>query len=348
MTPWIRLGGPGGIPIEALARVGELEVTHEWPDGGTAMTFTVLLPPTVRPPQIARGVRCDLMVGARPVWPGYLSEIDWSTGSITAKGAITEGDSTPCLDGSGLTTSILDTAIDSAITRGEVTWIRPASLSATAYGAAGETGSLNSVTDLLAAWQTEADKRVYVDPARALRQAADPTVPTYHLLPGTPELSWSAEAQATRLIGRYQATTGGTLANVTVTADGARPPYVVKLIDMRARDVLDSTRASAVLQGILRDVTMGAWAGGIEVTTHQIAGNPDLSEVAEACGRGALFRKLGQRDPRPGRMPVAFVDFVCGQSTWKPIEDTITLTPIGGVARDMAAILSENGLEEAA
>lgn len=348
MTPWIRLGGPGGIPVSALAPVGDLEVTHEWPEGGTALTFSVLLPPTERPPQIVEQATCDLMIGARPVWPGHLSEVNWATGQITAKGAITDGDSTPCLDATGKTTTIPDAAIDSAITRDEVTWTRPASISAAAYGAAGETAALNSLTSMLVAYQTEADKRIYVDPQRALRMGSDPTVPGYYLLPGTPELSWATEAQATRLIGRYQSTTAGALANVTVTAAGAKPPYVVKLIDLTKRGVLTSTRANAVLAGILRDVTSGAWAGGIPVSRHQIAGEPDLAEVAEAIGRGEMFRKLGQRDPRAGRVPVGFIDFVCGQSVWRPADDVITLTPVGTVARDWASVLEEYGVQEAA
>jgi hypothetical protein len=60
-----------------------------------------------------------------------------------------------------------------------------------------------------------------------------------------------------------------------------------------------------------------------------------------------MFRKLGQRDPRPGRVPTGYIDFVCGQSVWRPLEDKITLTPIGTVARDVASILAENSLQEA-
>jgi hypothetical protein len=349
MTPWIRIGGPQGVPASALGPVGDdIEVTHEWPDGGTSLSFTLLLPTSDRPAQISKKAAVDLMIGARPVWPGYLSEVDWDSGRITARGSATEGDSTPTLDNSGLTTSIPDSAVDSAITRGEVTWRRASSISSTAYGASGETVSLNSLTDLLTAWQTEAKKRTYVDPSRALRVADDPTVPSYHLLPGSGELSWASEAQADRLIGRYQSSAAGALSNVTVTAPGAKVPYTVRMIDMTPRGLLDSTRATNILQGILADVAAGGWTGGITITRHDFAGAPDLSEVAESVGRGLMVHKLGQRDPRPGRVPVGYIDFIVGQSVWRPVEDTITLTPIGSVARDWSAVLEENEVQEAA
>jgi hypothetical protein len=348
VRPWIRIGGPNGVPASAIASdVGEIEVTNEWPEGGTSLTFSMLLPPSERPPQVYTKASVDLMVGARAVWPGYLSEVDWAAGRFTAKGSITEGDSAPCLATDGRTTSVPNVAIDTAITRGEVTWRRPASISAAAYSDGDETQKLNSVTDLLVAYQTEANKRIYVDPSRALRVASDPTAPTYHLLPGTDELSWATEAQADRLIGRYQSTPSGGYANVTVTAPGARAPYTVRMIDMSRRGVLTAARAAAILNGVLVDVASGGWAGGFDVTGYQIAGGPDLSEVAEAVGRGAMFRKLGQRDPRPGRVPTGYIDFVCGQSVWRPLEDKITLTPIGTVARDVASILAENSLQEA-
>lgn len=346
MTPWIRLGGPGGVPAHALGAVGDIEAVTEWPEGGTDLSFSLLTPGPGYPPQVTSKTPVDLMIGARPVWAGYLSELG-ADGALKAKGAVTEGDSTPCLDASGMTTSIIDAAIDSAISRGELSWRRPASINASAYGEASTTASLNTVSDLLAAWQTEAHTRVYVDPYRVVRVGSDPTVPEYHILPGADDLAWSATAQADRLIGRYQADAAGTLANVTVTAPGARAPYTVQRVDMTPRGVLTSASASAILQGILTDLVMGAWSGGVTISRYQIAGAPDLSVIFEAAGRGLMVRKLGQPDPRPGRVPVGYVDFVVGQATWKPAEGTITLTPVGTEARDLSAILAENNLEAA-
>lgn len=341
MTPWVRIGGPTGVPLDAIVpAITDLEVTHEWPDGGTALTLTMLLAPGVRPVQIVEHARCDLMIGARPVWPGYISELDWETGTLTARGAVTEGETTPVLDAAGLTTSIPDAAIDSAISRGEVTWTRPASISNVAYGAAGETADNNRLNSLLAAYQTEADRRIYVDPRRALRIADDPTTPTYYLLPGAPELSWSTQAQATRLIGRYQANAAGSLANRTVTADGATAPYIVELVDLTKRGLLTAARADAILAGILADAANGSWAGGIIVGAHHFAGDVDLGQVAEDCGQGALIRHLGQRETRPGRVPVGYLDVIIGQTVWRPTENTITLAPIGTVARDIPSLIA--------
>lgn len=350
MTPNLRVGGPAGVPLATLVlAMNDLEITHEWPEGGMALTVSILLPTTERPPQISEKEAFDLMIGARPIWPGYLSEVNWADGTLTAKGSITEGDSTPCLTPGGLTTSTPDVAIDTAISSDEVSWTRPASISSSPYSDSGdETSNLNTVSDLLAVWQTEADKRIYVDPHRAIRVASDPTTPTYYLLPGTDELSWATQASADRITARYQATAAGALANVTVTAPGAKKPYAVKMLDLTSRGVLTATRASDIVNGIMADSTSGSWANGITVTSHQIAGNPDLAQVAEDVGQGrGRFIKLGQRDPRPGRVPVGFIDFVCGQSVWRPADDTITLSPIGTVARDWETVLGEYGAQEA-
>jgi hypothetical protein len=87
--------------------------------------------------------------------------------------------------------------------------------------------------------------------------------------------------------------------------------------------------------------------GGLSLSAGQFIGTPDLASVAERVGRGLMVRLLGQRDPRPDRLPVGYVDFVVERSEWNVADGKITLTPRGMVASDFASILAEAGVQEA-
>ena len=130
----------------------------------------------------------------------------------------------------------------------------------------------------------------------------------------------------------------------TIVGSGA----IEQIVDLTNNGPLNSTRATNILNSILAKSTAGGWANGLTLTTSQILGSPHPADVCLRVGRGLMVRLLGQRDPRPGRVPVGFVDFVVERAEWNVTDGTITLTPRGMVARDFAAILAESGVKEAA
>lgn len=347
MTPSAHVAGQ---VVGALGKVGSLTVANEWPEAGiggpASAEFTIQLPPANRPGWLVKDQLADVRFGGLYLLSGWVTEADWSdpeAGKITINGASREGEITAALTAAGVTSTTPDTFIDAAITRGALTWTRPATISTTALASGDTTSTPNTVVSLLAEYADETGNRLYVDPYRRLLKGTDPTTPTFYLLPGSGELSWVSEGQATRIFGGWHTNSGA--PQVTSVGSGA----VEKLVDL---DILgpfpDATRPTAILNSILARVTAGGWSGGLTVSSQQIMGRPHLAEVGNAVGRGCMFRLLGQRDPRPGRVPTGFVDFVCERSEWDVNAGTITLTPRGMVARDWAAILSDFGLGDAA
>jgi hypothetical protein len=334
-----------GQKIESLADVGGLVISHEWPAGGVggpvSAQFSLLLPASKRPGWLTKGATGSVRFGSLPLLSGAVADVDWSDGSVTIDGAAREGSTTACLGADGETSSTPDPVIDAAIARGALTWTRPGSISTTPLTDGDSTAKLNSVSDMLAAYADESGARLYVDPWRRLLKGSDPRTPDVFVVPGAGELSWTTDRQATRIIGRW-ANAAGTLTN-TVVGSGA----IERLVDMEPLGPLTAARATAVLNSILARASSGGWTGGLTLAPGQLIGAPDLAMVAEHVGRGLMVRLLGQRDPRPDRMPVNYIDFVVERSEWHVADGQITLTPRGMVASDFASILAEAGVQEA-
>lgn len=345
MDPHILIAGR---PVHALGRVGELVIAHEFPTdsvgGPASLTFGLLLDKADRPGWLAKGARCDALLGYCPNWAGRVTEVDWDEGTVTAEGVAREGDKPAPLDGSGVLTLIPDTAVDAAISRSAVSWSRPASLSTTAV-ASDTSGTYESVNALLGAWAQQtatADERLFVDSRRRLLAGNDPTAPTYTLLPGSGELNWASESQATRVLGRWKDAAG------TMSTASAGTGSDELLVDLTPRGAMTATQAANVCASILLALSSGGWDGSITVSGDQFAASGvHPAKAAEDCGRGAMFRLLGQRDPRPGRVPVGYLDFIAERGEYRSTDDTVTITPRGMVARDLTTILASFKAEAA-
>ena len=335
-----------GQPVDLVAKVSGLTLAAEFPDAGVggpvSAEFTLKLAPQDRPGWLVKDAVAEGRLGGLQLLSGKVDEVDWVDGTVTVSGAAREGGDTACLTAAGLTSSTPDPILDAAISRGALTWTRAVSVGTSPLTDGDQTRKLNSVTEMLAAVADLNHSRFYVDPYRRLLATTDPTTPAFHLQPSAGELSWVSEAQATRVLGAWHDAAGA--PHVTAVGSGA----VEKMVDLDPKGALDVTRATAILNSLLAASTAGGWTGGLTVAAEQIFGHPHLAAVylAVAAGQG-MFRLHGQRDPRPGRVPTGFVDFVCERIEWNTDARTVTLTPRGMVARDWTAILADQGLEAA-
>jgi hypothetical protein len=339
----------GGYPVETLGvPVTELTLACEWPDGSgngvggpVSGSFGLLLPANKRPGWLAKGALAEVRFGGQCLLAGQLAEPDWANGAIAIDGASMEGVTSLCLDGSGNLSSTPDTVLDAAITRGALTWNRPASISATALTSSDTTLSLNYVTDMLGEFaRRNTGTRLYVDAGRSLRAGTDPTTPELFILPGAGELPWVSQDQATRLAGRWQDASG--VLSTTFVGSGA----VEKPVNLLNKGPLTSTSATALLNSALAQLTAGGWGGGLILSSSHFLGAVHLADVFGRAARGLMVRNLGQRDPRPDRLPIMGVDFIVDRAEWRVAENVIALTPRGMVARDFSAVLSSLDLTE--
>jgi len=339
-SPQVRVGGSKGLWLSTLAPVGDIEVDVRWPLGGYELSFSVLLGARRRPAVIAKGAPCDLLLGGRVVFPGRISEVDWSEGKVTATGLCRDAETTAALTAGGTTTSTPNVAIDAAISRGAWAVTRPASLSSAAMASVDETDHVNYVAQLLDMWANDNGKRWYVDSDKAVRAGVDPTTPELYLLPGAGELSWATEKEATRVIGRWMDASG--VFHTSFAGSGSQE----QIVDLTDRGVLNGAQAVSILNQILARSSSGSWAGGVTVSADQLVTvgglRMDPSRVVRMAQRGLMVRLLGHRDPRPGRFSLT-TDVVIGQAVWNVSGRTVALTPMGSVARDFASIVESFG-----
>lgn len=350
MTPQVYVAG---MKLETLAPIGDLVISHEFPAGGSAggiggpvsADFSLLLPAAKRPSWLDKGAPAEVRFGpGLPHLAGALAEPDWASGTLSITAAASEGSTTACMAADQATTSSTpDVILDAAKARGAVSWSRPASISTVALTTGDQTADLNSVSDMAAAFcDTNTSARLIVDPSRQILKTSDPTSSGLFILPGAGELAWTTEAQATRVIGRWQDSSG--ILHTNMVGSGA----VELRVDLTGNGPLTSAQATVILVNILTRATAGGWANGITVTQDQLVGAPHLAAVADQVGRGLMARNLGQRDPRPDRLPVGYVDFIVERSEWHVADRQIILTPRGMVARDVMAILADAGVKQAA
>ena len=341
MTPQVRIGGPGGVWLSTLVPVGGIELDARWPLGAYQLDFKMLLRPGQKPSCVVEDALCDLMVGGRVVFPGRISEVNWDEGTVTVAGLCRDAETVAAFTSGGVTTTIPDTMIDTAISAGDWPVTRPASLSSVAMAAADVTADVNYIAAMLDLWADDNGKRWYVDASSAVRAGVDPTVPEIYVLPGAGQLSWATERQAGKIIGRYQTTSGGVLATVTV-GSGRRQ----RVVDLTTRGPITSGQATSILNSILTQASSGGWSNSLTVAAEQLVTpgglRPSLERVWSMAARGLMIRLLGHRDPRPGPLKLT-TDVVLGRAVWNVDDREITLTPIGAVERDFSAIVEAAG-----
>jgi hypothetical protein len=127
----VRIGG-----TRWLTQIGawtDLRYTHEWPRGCSEASWRMT--PDIFHPSLVSGALVEIFDTGVRIWRGRLNEPP-SDGGFSANGSWAEASDLLAVDGSGNATKVPDTAIDAAISRGAVSWTRPASLSSASWGTA--------------------------------------------------------------------------------------------------------------------------------------------------------------------------------------------------------------------
>ena len=339
MTPQIVVKGEHlGLTTPATG----LSIDTRWPLGSYQLDFTIPTG-TSHPSFLAENASALVRVGGLGIWSGLVSDYDPNEGTVTCAGLARQAEQAAALS-SGVTTSTPNAAVDGGISRGVLSWTRPATLSSSAYVTGDETDPIWQVAALLDAWSAEDGVNWYVDPFGAVRKAADPTVPTFVIPPGVATFSWATETQATSVVGRY--VNSATSALATVTASNTAAVTVEQLVDLRPLGEISTTRATNIVTKMLAKASSGGWTGSVTIPAGQIltlGGIPaDLATVVGAVSHGCMVRNLGQVDPRPNRYGSP-LDVVVAQVVWNVDDQTITLTPQGADPADFASIIESFG-----
>lgn len=333
-----------GRPAASLTRFGwgELKWSHAADGGCKEATWRMDFPPDFSHPSFVRGKPVEVRLGPLALWAGNLvePEPDDSGWSFAAVGPYTLAASGYlAFDGSLNVSYTPDVAIDAAIARG-LAWTRPASLSAVAYQSTTTTDDLLYLGALLDQWADSAGKRWGVDANRRVYAAADPTVPTWHLVPGTERFGVADDDYASHIFLRYIAAGGANATTSVADTDAAnqfgRREYGVDLTPM---GILTAGGAQTVGNGLLaKGKARQGYTTGVEVSPYQLTSPGGVPAPLALVKAQQVVRRFGAIDTEG--QPLPYVDWVIGETSYEAGASTIALTPVGLVARDLGTALS--------
>jgi hypothetical protein len=339
VRPEILLGtGNNRVWLSDVAGWGNLHIKTRWGDGGSGpveATWEMTLPPLYRPRGLTTDIRTEIYVGGEEVFPGRLPDTDWSAGEFSAVGAVREAEEALALNGAGETTATPNTFIDAGISRSALSWVRRVSISAVSVADQDITDELHFIQPVMDAYADGAGLRWGVNARREVFTSADPTVPSWYIIPGAGELGTSTDRMVGKLYGRYVPSSG----NPATVTSGVGLPEVP--IDLTARGTLSSGSAQTILNGIgSKAIATKNFTNSLEVDSSQIISPGGTPAALHRVRAGQMVRCLALRDERNG---LPWTDFVIGDTDWDVDAETIALTPIDAEERDLATFVEEAG-----
>lgn len=344
MSLQVRVGGQW---VSQIAGWGELQYSTATDGGCKEASWRMDLPRTFSHPSLVRNKIVEIRDTGINVWKGFLTEPDVDDGWTFHALGLAEYARADflALGATGKPTSNPDIAVDQAISRG-LPWTRLASLSNTAFATNDETDSLNYVGDLLDAWANDNSKRWSVDADGVVSARVAPTVPTWHMAPGSGRFGLADDEYASDLYIRYAAATGG-VAVVTVGDADARAKFGRReyAVDARARGRINITQATAIGNARLaKGNARQGYTNGVEVTKYQITTPGGTPAYLPFVKGGDLVRQHGVLNEQG--QPLPYLEWEIGETNYQAGARTLTLTPVGLVARDMAKVLEVVALKK--
>lgn len=345
----------GGWPLESIAAWGEPEVIHGR-NGPLEMTWEMALGPRERPHPLVRNARVELYDGPLLIWSGVLSQPDWDYLRFRAVGMARLAEGAECLNSGGGVTSKPNTAIDRAIVRKVVPWVRGHNFGDTPIagddGAAGvDDPDPGKLSELLALWELEQSDggKWHVAPSGLVTKVVeDVTKPLWSVLPGIAQVGASDDEVTDRVFLRYYSSSAGqyrTASYPATTPEGG----VERRASITHLGPMTSTRATAIAEGMYRRAQEGrvGFTNGIEVTSRQLIDRGGhFANLAQVLG-GHPVLVQDTPDPRGSSAGMDFV-FVIDETRWRPAEGVIQLNPVGLVARTWEQVMEEANAKGAA
>lgn len=330
-----------GRPLTSIAPWGDPVIEHRWPGGTWEIRWSQPLKPWKRPKQLQVRKLVEARVGSAVVGAAQLADLDFDGGEFAAVGAVRQGEETLCFDGTGQLTTIINTAIDQGIARGQITGTRPASISAAAFGSS-TTTLPNYVTALLDAYfKEQVGTRYYVDNSRAWRSAADPTAPTAMVRPDAAMLAPSGTADVATVYGRYLNSATGQYATAFYPSPAVQGPELgVSFVERGPITTADATSRCQAVWTELRGKS--GWARPVTVHSGDLRslGGGYRALWTFQAGPAAMLRIAGARDDKALLMNT---DFVVGRTIWREADDTLQIDPIGKTVRSDTDIIEAQG-----
>lgn len=346
--------------LSSVAPVSDLTWSTRWGAGGGGCyeaSWSMDMPATGGSQLLVQGRTILVMDGPIIAWRGRLSEPErgepWR---LHARGLASFGSDFLCLyddpadspDLGPQPTSVPSLAVDGAISRG-LPWVNKATLSTSAFSASSTTADLNRVDTLLNAWTEGQGTRWGVFAEGDLIVAADPTSPTWHLLPSTPIGGVADDEFATHVVARYVASAAGTppvatsWASVTVGNSNTESRWGRREypLDLTPLGLMNATRATSLAQARLNQAgqRMG-WTTALEVSADELTAVGGTPARLASIRAGQMLRIFGIADTDGALAFTKTQDVVLGEVRYRDGDSTIYLAPVGLLPRSLSDVLA--------
>lgn len=330
----------GGFWLSSIVPQGWGELKHSTrTNGGWQASWAIPNTKTWRHPALVYGARVEICLGPVVIWSGTLEEPDWDAGEFIALGACRDGETAMALDGSGNSSTVPNTVIDAAITRGVLSWTRVGDFGTTAVG--DSTAGLVTIQSVLDAWAQKNGSRWVVNEQRQLIiSPVSESTPKWFIVPGSGVLGSASEERADRVFVRYIDSTTG--ARATASYPASTPAGgIEKPKDLTDRGAMSSTQALAEATAIWNEL-----AGRNGFTNGWTLTNGQITTVGGGTADGALVKAgdtvaaLGLPDAR-GIAHNTLV--VLGDTDYDWEDDELQANPTGIAARDTESVLEQVG-----
>lgn len=325
-----------GLPLESICTFGSLRTSTRL-NGDWQASWRIRSLRTrefLRHPAFHQSAPVEVKLGPIVCWAGYFPEQDWTTGEMVALGSPREAEDALCFTEDEQTTTKPNVAIDSAILRGVVNWVRRHDFGAARVGKDDDTApTFSQLAQLLDARCEEIGDGIQwrIDRRRGLvLYTPDETAPEYLIIPGTDDMGVAGDERVDRFFTRYSdSTDGGALKTASypaLTPVGGRE----KGASLLNRGEISPTRAGKVTRSVWSKLAgRTGWTNGVNLTTGQITTMGDTPAELGLVRAGQAARRLGAPDPRS---LAKHTDFVIGETEFDWDEEKLQINPVGMVS----------------
>ena len=288
-----------------------------------------------------RGAKVVISAWGHPVYFGELDTI--ADGEVTCRGKWAAGETIAALDGSGMATRDVGTALAANMARWGIT--NRAGVSGVVSG---DDGDPQMMTDLLGQYASQSGRYIGVDAAGDLYYRQDSTIPRWYIHAGDVDLGGSDALSYSRLIGRHRDMTG-TLQ--TAYSSGSVAPHVDGLVDLVGPDAngrkwgrMTGVDATAILTNLLTKVGLKpTWTTTLDLHASQVTtrgGVPANLDAIRACDRARIHSLTASQQAAFG---APYIDVTLGTVTRTTGTPMIQIGPTGSTPQTLEAALGQVG-----
>lgn len=333
----------GGRWLSSVGMWGGLSYKTASTGGPDEAEWEMQLPASTHHPFLRRGAIVEVLLGSYPVWKGVLAEPTYGDNGweFHAHGLAAEGKRYLCLNSLGLPNGAIDGVIDQAIGRG-LPWLRPVSINPWEFGNLGteNPSRYNYISDLMSAYADMVGKRWGVGADGIVYLKVDDATPSWHMTPGSGVFGLADDEYASHVYIQYISE-----AFLPVTQSFNDPVAAAnfgrseRMVDATSMGPTAWLNVAALGAGLLaKGAPRLGWTAPLDVTRWQLTTPGGTPASLPAVKAQQMVRLHGVTNTQG--VPLPYVDFVIGATTYNDDDGTLTIAPVELAARSLADVLA--------